>query len=332
MVTHETCSGSSKHCHPTLQMLDRKIRLMALNFEDNFAHNYAQNFALGLTLVLVLFWVQMATPLHAQVLSGPGVVPSEKMRSGISFASADLRATQADDTLNPAFLWIDQGQALWQQGSSNDTRAVSSAVTNAPPNSPPHTQANEHPSCASCHQDPQQSMRGVSMKYPRWDSSTSRLINLEGQINICRTQRQHLPPLAYESDELLGLTALVSLTSRGLILKRTLDDSLKPALARGQARYETRMGQNNLACMHCHTQNAGQHLGGETISQGQPHAYPAYRLEWQKMGSLQKRLRACLSGVKAEIWPLGSEELTELELYLSFRGEGLAIESPGVRR
>jgi sulfur-oxidizing protein SoxA len=250
--------------------------------------------------------------LHAQVLSGPGVVPPSLMRSGISFSSADLRAIQSDDSLNPGFLWIDQGQTLWQAGSRSNTL--------------------DSPSCASCHQDSQQSMRGVSMKYPRWDKRTSRLINLEGQINVCRTQRQHLPALPQESDELLALTALVSLASRGLVLSRTLDDDLKPALSRGQSRYETRMGQNNLACMHCHTQNAGQHLGGETISQGQPHAYPAYRLEWQRLGSLQKRLRACLSGVKAEIWPFGSQELTELELYLSFRGEGLAIESPGVRR
>ena len=277
-------------------------------------------------MVLAFFvgWGLGPSLLQAQVLTGLGVIAPERMRSGISFASADLRATQADDSLNPAFLWIDQGQALWSEGSGFGT--VHGAGSER------HDSSAEHPSCASCHHDWQRSMRGVAMKYPRWDNNNSRLINLEGQINACRTQRQHRPALAYESDELLGLTALVSLASRGMELKRTRQTSLEAALARGQARYETRMGQNNLACMHCHTQNAGQHLGGETISQGQPHAYPAYRLEWQKMGSLQKRLRACLSGVKAEIWAFGSDELMELELYLSFRGEGLPIESPGVRR
>lgn len=277
-----------------------------------------------MALVFYVGWGLGPSVMHAQVLTGPGVIAPERMRSGISFASADLRATQADDSLNPAFLWIDQGLALWSEGAGSgplqgagSERVGSSA---------------EQPSCASCHHDWQRSMRGVAMKYPRWDNNNARLINLEGQINACRTQRQHRPALAHESDELLGLTALVSLASRGMVLQRNRQPSLEAALARGQARYETRMGQNNLACMHCHTQNAGQHLGGETISQGQPHAYPAYRLEWQKMGSLQKRLRACLSGVKAEIWAFGSEELMELELYLSFRGEGLPIESPGVRR
>ena len=277
-----------------------------------------------MALVFFVGWGLGLSVLQAQVLTGPGVIAPERMRSGISFSSADLRATQADDSLNPAFLWIDQGLALWREGSGSGTLHGAGSER--------HDSSAEHPSCASCHQDWQRSMRGVAMKYPRWDNTNARLINLEGQINACRTQRQHRPALAYESDELLGLTALVSLASRGMELKRTRQTSLEAALARGQARYETRMGQNNLACMHCHTQNAGQHLGGETISQGQPHAYPAYRLEWQKMGSLQKRLRACLSGVKAEIWAFGSEELLELELYLSFRGEGLPIESPGVRR
>ena len=268
----------------------------------------------------ILYWGLSTTSLNAQVLTGPGAIAPQFMRSGISFASADLSATQADDSLNPAFLWVDQGQVMWKEGSGTGSSAAGINSSAA------------HPSCASCHQDWQQSMRGVSMKYPRWDPQTSHLINLEGQINACRTQRQHLPALAYESDELLGLTALVSLASRGMVLKRVREPSIDAALARGQLRFETRMGQNNLACLHCHTQNAGQHLGGETISQGQPHAYPAYRLEWQKIGSLQKRLRACLSGVKAQIWAFGSEELMELELYLSFRGEGLPIESPGVRR
>jgi len=47
------------------------------------------------------------------------------------------------------------------------------------------------------------------------------------------------------------------------------------------------------------------------VSQGQPNGYPAYRLEWQKMGS---------------------QLLLDLEAYLAWRGRGLPIESPAVRR
>ncbi|HET7200278.1 MAG TPA: sulfur oxidation c-type cytochrome SoxA, partial [Burkholderiales bacterium] len=65
---------------------------------------------------------------------------------------------------------------------------------------------------------------------------------------------------------------------------------------------------------------------------GQPNAYPAYRLEWQTLGSLERRLRACLSGIRAEMLPYGSPEYLDLELYLAWRAQGLPIETPGVRR
>ena len=50
------------------------------------------------------------------------------------------------------------------------------------------------------------------------------------------------------------------------------------------------------------------------------------------MGSLQRRLRACMFGLHAELPPYGSELLLELELYLAWRAAGLAIETPAVRR
>ena len=60
-------------------------------------------------------------------------------------------------------------------------------------------------------------------------------------------------------------------------------------------------------------------------------SYPQYRLEWQGLGSLQRRLRNCMAGVRAQPWPLGAPELVALELYLADRASGLTVESPGVR-
>jgi len=88
----------------------------------------------------------------------------------------------------------------------------------------------------------------------------------------------------------------------------------------------------NLACAQCHEQNWGKRLLSETMSQGHGNAFPAYRLEWQSLGSLQRRLRACLFGIRAEMPPPGAPELTDLELYLAWRAQGLPLEAPGVRR
>ena len=119
-------------------------------------------------------------------------------------------------------------------------------------------------------------------------------------------------------------------------------DRLSPAVIRKQLDYWTLIlgpkfskkerGQMNLSCAHCHDANWGKRLLSETISQGHPNAYPTYRMEWQTMGSLQRRIRACLSGIRAEMLPYGSQEYLDLELFLAWRAQGLPIETPGVRR
>ena len=148
----------------------------------------------------------------------------------------------------------------------------------------------------------------------------------------CRSERQQAAPLAWESEPLLALTAWVAFQSRGLPMQVSIDGPARPFFERGRERYQQRVGQMNLSCSQCHDANWGRQLGAETISQGHGTGYPVYRLEWQGAGSLQRRLRSCLSGVRAEMFPYGSQEHLELSLYLAWRAGGLAIEAPGVRR
>ena len=187
-------------------------------------------------------------------------------------------------------------------------------------------------SCARCHQDAAVSMKGVAARYPAVDPASGALLNIEGRINRCRKTRMSVVPFAYESNELLALTAFVTYQSRGVARKVAVDGPAKPYFEAGRTFYETRQGQLNLACGQCHTDNAGKRLRGDVISQGQTDGWPAYRLEWQTMGSLHRRLRACSLGVRADVLDYGAPEYLALELYLAWRGEGLPIDSPGVRR
>jgi sulfur-oxidizing protein SoxA len=229
-------------------------------------------------------------------------------RSGFDFMGADVQAMQRDDALNPAMLWVQPGEQLWQQAAGAGGK-----------------------SCASCHGDVRRSMRGVAARYPAFDPTSQGAINLAQRINRCRQAQQQAAPWKLESEELLSLESLVALQSRGLPLQTVDDARLQPALERGRARYGQRLGQLDLACAHCHEQRWGQRLGGTLIPQAHPTSYPQYRLEWQGLGSLQRRLRGCLSGVRAQPWPLGAPELVELELFLRNRAGGMPMESPGVR-
>ena len=78
-----------------------------------------------------------------------------------------------------------------------------------------------------------------------------------------------------------------------------------PSPTTGEALFRQRQGQLNLSCAQCHDDNAGKHLAAAPIPQGHPTGYPVYRLEWQGMGSLQRRLRNCLIGMRAEPYAYG---------------------------
>ena len=87
----------------------------------------------------------------------------------------------------------------------------------------------------------------------------------------------------------------------------------------------------NLSCAQCHDDNWGKSLAGNLIPQAHPTGYPIYRLEWQSLGSLQRRLRNCMTGVRAEPYALGAPDYVDLELFLMWRARGMTMESPGVR-
>jgi L-cysteine S-thiosulfotransferase len=244
--------------------------------------------------------------LAGSVLAGE-IAPGDR-RSGYDFMGRETRAIQDDDTANPGMLSVLEGGALW----ARKTGAVGRA-------------------CADCHGDGRATMKGVAARYPALDASLKRPVNLEQRINACRTERQGAPALAYESRELLALTAYVARQSRGLPIEIAGDVQTQTFLDRGRARFHRRQGQLNLACSQCHDDNWGRRLAGSVIPQAHPTGYPIYRLEWQGVGSLQRRLRNCLVGIRAIPYEYGAPELVELELFLMWRARGMTFEAPAVR-
>jgi sulfur-oxidizing protein SoxA len=231
------------------------------------------------------------------------LTPAE-IRSGYTFLTPETQVLQDDSFANPGYLWVDRGAALF--------RAEETA-----------------PSCISCHSG---GLSGIAATYPKVNTETGELRNLEGQINACRTQQQSADPLEYESDDLLALTAYIANQSIGAPIAIDTTGTAASYLTQGGDYFFTKRGQFNLSCAQCHDQNWGKKLRGDTISQGHLNGFPAYRLEWEALGSSHRRLRDCDTGVRAEALPFGDPQYIALELYLAARATDLAIESPAVRR
>jgi L-cysteine S-thiosulfotransferase len=235
-------------------------------------------------------------------------IPQEQRRSGFTFMTPETQTMQNDDTTNPGMLWVLDGEALWNKKEGSAGKA-----------------------CADCHGDAPTSMKGVAARYPAFDKTLGRPVDLEQRINLCRTNHQQATPLPFESRDLLAITAFVARQSRGSPIEAGSDLQLEPFIAKGRALYTQRQGQLNLACGNCHEDVWDKRLAGSAITQGHATGYPLYRLEWQTLGSLQRRLRACMTGIRAQAYDFGSRELIELELYLMSRARGMPMESPAVR-
>jgi L-cysteine S-thiosulfotransferase len=229
-------------------------------------------------------------------------------RSGFDFMTPQVQAMQRDDAANPAMLAVQDGAALWERPAGASGK-----------------------SCASCHGTAATAMRGVAARYPAFDAAQRRPLDLRQRIAACRANHQQAAPFPTEGADQLAIEAFVALQSRGLPIAPPDDARLQPALERGARLFEQRMGQLDFSCAQCHDQHAGQRLAGSTIPQAHPTGYPQYRLEWQAMGSLQRRLRGCMTGVRAAPFAYGAPEWVELELYLAKRAAGLAIDAPAVR-
>jgi sulfur-oxidizing protein SoxA len=156
-------------------------------------------------------------------------------------------------------------------------------------------------------------------------------LNLGQRINVCRSERQQAAPLAYESRELLALGAYVGVQSRGMPIAPVIDEKTRPFIEAGREIFQRRQGQLNISCAQCHDQYAGRKLAGNVLPQGHPTGYPMYRLEWQNLGSLERRLRNCMVGVRAEPYEPGSAQFVELEMFLMWRARGMTLETPAVR-
>jgi sulfur-oxidizing protein SoxA len=244
----------------------------------------------------------------AAAMAEAATIPPDQRRSDRDFVGADTRAMQDDDTANPGMLAVLDGEALWN---------AKAGATNK--------------SCADCHGDAAESMKGVAARYPAVLPGQDHAVDLEQRINMSRASDQKAEPLAFESKDLLALATYIGLQSRGMPVAVADDAQSKPFIEVGRALFERRQGQLDLSCAQCHDDNWGKRLAGSLIPQAQPTGYPIYRLEWQQVGSLQRRLRSCMASTRAEPYDYGAPELVDLEFYLMWRARGMTIETPAVR-
>lgn len=250
-------------------------------------------------LIIIGFFVSSSFSSFAQ---------SQRL-SGNTFLPPELMSLGRDETANPLSLWIDQGHEIWDA------------------------------KCQTCH-GKMSSIVGAVVQFTKWKSKPSskgQLLNLEDQIGVCLAKNTS-QKWTNENSEVLAVSVALSDAAKGLRIhiEEPLDlierQAWQDQMNLAAQIYIKRQGRLNLACTQCHDQKVGVELRSDVISPAFVTGFPIYRQSWQTAGSIDRRLRACYSGVQALVPPSGSAELRALELFLKKRSEGLVWDGPSIRR
>lgn len=234
--------------------------------------------------------------------------PLKELWSGVHYASPEISKLQENDTDNPAMKLHDKGEALWKKAAGRAKK-----------------------SCSSCHVDAQNSMKGAATRFPAYFKLSKKPLTLESRINICRVKFMQAKPLPSESEPMLALSIYVKRQSKGMAISVAGDGPLEPFLKKGKDYFNKRRGQLDMSCSGCHDKYAGQRYRSEKISQGHANGFPAYFQGKKKTSSLLNQVNQCLKRMRANPLKAGSEQLTNLKLYLAWRASGLEVETPAVR-
>lgn len=229
----------------------------------------------------------------------------DTLYSGWRFRTPETQSLQMDDFENPAFVFLDQAEDLW----NTPTGAAGKA-------------------CADCHTDVA-AFRGLKSTLPRVEDGA--LVTLTNLVNECLKDRMEADPWKYSGGDMSAMTAMIAHQSRGMAMSVKIDGEAAPFWQQGKDIYYTRVGQLQMACANCHEDNYGIMIRADHLSQGQTNGFPLYRLKNAKINTTHGRFKGCMSNIRAEPFKEGSPEFKALELYVASRGNGLSVETPAVR-
>ena len=237
-------------------------------------------------------------------------IPIADHADGIYAIDEDARDQWMDIEVFPPYEFaIEQGEESWQEVFANGS------------------------TYADCFPDPIESIRP---NYPQFDSANSEVVTLESAINRCRASHNEVA-LEFKEAEIISITAYLAFRARGQKLNIVIpadDEDAMAAYESGKQFYYTKRGQLNFACSDCHGISAGQYVRADRLSAGigHPTHFPVYRSKLGKVISLHQRFSGCVRDVRANPFPLQSEEFRNLEYFLTYMSNGFEVNGPGSRK
>ena len=176
---------------------------------------------------------------------------------------------------------------------------------------------------------------GIKQDYPYFDTTSGKVVTLEGAINDCRVKNGE-KPLGWKKGKIADISAYMAYTSRGnkTNVKIPSDPAAMAAYERGKNHFYAKRGQLNMSCADCHQWNAGNRIRADLLSPALGHTthFPVYRSKWGALGTLHRRYGGCNKQVRFKPFKAQSDEYKALEYFHTYMSNGLELNGPGARK
>jgi sulfur-oxidizing protein SoxA len=181
-----------------------------------------------------------------------------------------------------------------------------------------------------CFKDP-----AIAGDYPKFVKGKG-VVTLTGAINNCLVDNGE-KPWKQTKGKMADLEAYFAAASKekGKKINIVIDSKeAAEAYARGKKEYYVQRGYLKLSCASCHVQGAGQRVRNEYMSPlfGQVTHFPVYRLKWEGLGTLERRLKGCNKDQGENPHKPGSKWMNELAFFMAYMSNGMPVDGPDVRK
>jgi sulfur-oxidizing protein SoxA len=174
----------------------------------------------------------------------------------------------------------------------------------------------------------------IKYKYPYFDTKRNQVITIEQAINECRVKNGE-KALKTGKGALAKISAFISYESRGQKINVKIPNKkAQQAYERGKKMFYSKSGYLNNSCATCHVQGAGNRARAEFMSPmlGAVTNYPVYRIKWQGLGTLHRRLQGCVKDQGSVKPKRQGKRLKELEYFISYMSNGMKYYGPDIRK
>ena len=190
---------------------------------------------------------------------------------------------------------------------------------------------NKSKALKACFPDPT-----IAGMYPKFDEKSGKVVTITLAINQCLKAAGE-KTWGLKKGKMAKLEAFFSAKTKeaGKKVHITIDsEAAAKAYEAGKKAYYSQRGYLKLSCASCHVQGTGKRVRAEYMSPllGHTTHFPVFRLKWQGLGTLERRIEGCNKDEGENPHKVGSEWMSNVLYFMAYMSNEMPIDGPSIRK